>query len=131
MANINRKIAASVGAICYNCSAYLGPATTEKRLCNACLFPPTAFSLKEPIATVTKVPGFETKESAGIEYKPICPLCAKRLGYHELAIANHIRSAHAPLPQGIINKLYKYSRASFALMQQIESNKELAGEEEK
>ena len=58
-------------------------------------------------------------ESSTIDYRPICPLCAKRLGAHELAITNHIMSAHGPLPQKIINKLYKYSRASFALAQEI------------
>lgn len=58
-------------------------------------------------------------ESSTIDYRPICPLCAKRLGAHELAITNHIISAHGPLPQRIINKLYAYSRASFALAQEI------------
>lgn len=63
--------------------------------------------------------GKSTQESTLIDYRPICPLCAKRLGAHELAITNHIMSAHGPLPQRIINKLYKYSRASFALAQEI------------
>jgi len=58
-------------------------------------------------------------ESSPIDPRPICPLCAKRLGNHELAITNHIISAHGPLPQRIINKLYAYSRASFALAQEI------------
>lgn len=54
--------------------------------------------------------------SASLDCRPICPLCAKRLGMQELAIGNHIRAAHGPLPQKVINKLYKYSRATYGLI---------------
>ena len=63
--------------------------------------------------------GKSTTESTPIDPRPICPLCAKRLGAYELAITNHVMSTHGPLPQRIINKLYAYSRASFALVQEI------------